>query len=270
MKKSLLALLFLVTGLANHSVLAFDQQHLRWDALLKKHVVWIAQGTASRVDYAGFQQDENTLRNYLQTLSAVSRQEFSAWSKPQQLAFLINAYNAFTIELILTRYPNLESIKDLGSLLRSPWKQRFFTLLGEHRNLDEIEHGMIRAKGVYDEPRIHVAVVCASIGCPALRDEAYVAQRLDAQLEDSFKRFLADRSRNRYNATSGQLEVSKIFDWYREDFSSGYREFTSLPQVFARYADTLADEDGIRQRIRAEQADIVFLKYDWKLNDIPR
>lgn len=268
MKKLLIALFLAAAGLINTAAFAFDQQHSRWDALLKKHVVWITNGTASQVDYAGFKRDSAALQQYLQELSAVTQQEFDAWSEPQQLAFLINAYNAFTIDLILTRYPDLKSIKDLGSLLQSPWKKRFFTLLGKERHLDELEHEMIRAKGVYDEPRIHVAVVCASIGCPALRDDAFVAERLDAQLEDSFKRFLADRSRNRYNASSGKLEVSKIFDWYQEDFNSGYQGFDSLPGVFARYADVLADDPAAQQRIRQGQAAISHLSYDWALNDV--
>ena len=84
-----------------------------------------------RSSYTGFQQDRGALKAYLDALSAVSRQEFDGWSKPQRLAFLINAYNAFTVELILTRYPDLKSIRDLGSLIRSPWKKQFFTLLGE-------------------------------------------------------------------------------------------------------------------------------------------
>jgi hypothetical protein len=266
--KSILLALFTVAAMLTHTVaLAFDHQHSRWDGLLKKHVAWINQGTASQVSYTGFQQDADALQQYLRELSAVSQQEFAAWSKPRQLAFLINAYNAFTVELILTRYPNLKSIKDLGSVLQSPWKKRFFTLLGQERHLDELEHEMIRAQGVYDEPRIHVAVVCASIGCPALRDEAFIADRLEAQLEDSFKRFLADRSRNRYNSSSDKLEVSKIFDWYQEDFTRGYQGFTSLPGVFARYADVLADDATARERIRQGQAVIDYLSYDWVLND---
>jgi hypothetical protein len=163
----------------------------------------------------------------------------------------------------------LNSIKDLGSLFRSPWQKEFFQLLGKPRDLDEIEHGMIRRKGVYDEPRIHFAVNCASIGCPALRDEAFVADKLDNQLEDSLKRFLADRSRNRFNPQTGSVEVSKIFDWYKEDFSSGYGGFNSLQEVFAQYAKLLADKAEDRQRLKEGKVSIQFLDYDWGLNDVP-
>jgi len=187
--------------------------HRAWTELLGKHVVLIDQGRASRVAYADLQTDSGRLQNYLQGLSAVSQAEFTEWSKNDGLAFLINAYNAFTLKLILTRYSKLESIKDLGSLLRSPWKQRFFTLLGQEQSLDDIEHETMRKPGAFDDPRVHMAVNCASIGCPMLREEAYVGTRLDAQLDDQVRRFLSDRTRNRYSAASNALEVSSIFKW---------------------------------------------------------
>jgi hypothetical protein len=242
---------------------AFDHSHAQWDALTKKHVVWLPGGHASQVDYAGFARERRALQTYLDSLSAVSRDEYDGWSKPQQLAFLINAYNAFTVELILTRYPDLKSIRDLGSLFRSPWKRKFFTLLGEARHLDDVEHGMIREPGVFDEPRIHMAVNCASIGCPALHTDAFVADRLDAQLEDSTLRFLSDRSRNRHDAPSATLYVSKIFDWYGEDFKA---QAGSVAAWLARYAAQLADDPVSQQAIRAGNARIRFLDYDWRLN----
>lgn len=243
---------------------AFD--HGAWDALLGRHVAWVSDGTASRVDYTGFQSDVEDLDAYLAALSDVPLQEFATWDGAQRLAFLVNAYNAFTVRLVLTRYPDLDSIKDLGSLFSSPWKQRFFTLLGEQRHLDDIEHGLIRPPGAYDEPRIHFALVCAAIGCPALRDEAFVADRLDQQMEDSLVRFLSDRSRNRYNPDTGTLAVSKLFDWYEEDFSRGDHGFKSVRDLLARYAHLLADRGPDRDRIRRGQAEIRYLAYDWRLN----
>jgi hypothetical protein len=268
MKRLTMLMLVLISAVAGTAVYAFDHRHAVWDELLRKHVVWINGGTASQVNYAGFQRESWKLRRYLDALSGVSRSEFNAWTRTQQLAFLINAYNAFTIELVLTEYPNLDSIKDLGTVFRSPWKQKFFTLLGEKTHLDHVEHGLIRAPGVYNEPRIHVAVVCASIGCPALRDEAFISQRLDSQLEDSFRRFLSDRTRNRYDSGADKLEVSKIFDWYEDDFNKGHNGFYSLRAVFSKYADVLADTAADRQRIRDQQVDIGYLSYDWGLNDL--
>ena len=268
MQRTLLITSILLTIFYSHLAIAFDHQHQNWHTLLQKHVHWINNGTASQVDYAGFQKDKVTLDAYLKSLSNVSRSEFDGWNRQQQLAFLINAYNAFTIDLILTDYPDLKSIKDLGSFLRSPWKKEFFTLFGEPRHLDYIEHDLIRADGVYNEPRIHVAVVCASIGCPALRNEAYTDKKLNAQLEDSMRRFFSDRSRNRYNPSTGKLEVSKIFSWYGDDFNKGHAGFDSLQSVFARYAELLANDPSNRRRIRDGQVDWLYLNYDWGLNDI--
>jgi len=251
----------------SNAALAFDQNHAAWDALLKRHVVVAQNGGSSRVDYAGFHADRSALQAYLDGLSSVTETEYRGWTREQQLAFLINAYNAYTINLVLARYPDLKSIKDLGSFLKSPWKKEFFMLLGAERSLDGVEHGLIRAPGAFDEPRIHFAVNCASIGCPMLRDNAYVGERLDSQLEDSVRRFLGDRSRNRYDAASGELEVSRIFDWYQADFEKGNRGISSVPQFLARYADFLADGAVARAAVRQGRAQIRYLDYDWTLND---
>jgi len=262
MRKLLLTLLILL--LPGFALAAFDHSHAHWDALTKKYVVWLPGGHASQVDYGGYKADRKGLKSYLDGLSAVNQSEYDGWKKPEKLAFLINAYNAYTVELILTEYPNIRSIKELGSLITSPWKKRFFSLLGKPRSLDDVEHGMIRAPGVFDEPRIHMAANCASIGCPALRSEAFVAARLDAQLEDSVVRFLSDRSRNRFKPQNGRLEVSKIFDWYGKDFAA---KSGSVEAWLAQYADKLADEPKNQQMIRDRKAKLEFLDYDWALNE---
>ena len=267
-RRQTLALLAAIAALpqAAHAQ-AIDHSHAAWTTLLKKHVVLIDGGKASQLRYAGMAADRATLKAYTDSLSAVSASTFEAFSKPQQMAWLINAYNAFTVELILTRYPKLESIKDLGSLFQSPWKPKWVPLLGTQVSLDDIEHEMLRKRGSYDEPRVHFAVNCASIGCPALREEAFVAERLEAQLEEQSRRFMSDRTRNRLNVERGRLEVSKIFDWFGEDFRLGHRGVDSLATFMARHAEQLADAPAQRERIRAKQLDIGFLDYDWKLND---
>ena len=267
MKQLLSALLLLLSS--DLAAQAFDHSHSAWDALLKRHVVLIGGGNASQVDYAGMQTDHAALKGYLDDLSAVTLDQYRRWSRPERLAFLINAYNAFTVDLILTKYPDIQSIKELGSLFRSPWKKRFFTLLGKKRHLDELEHDLIRTPGAFDEPRIHFAVNCASIGCPMLRNEAYTAGQLEHQLEDAMARFLSDSSRNRFDAETGTLWTSKIFDWYGEDFEQGHHGFTSLPATLSRYADRLGKrsvED--ERRLREGEFGIEFLDYDWRLNDV--
>lgn len=224
-------------------------------------------GKSSRVNYAGFVRDRAQLKNYLDALSGVSGADFGNWSKPQQLAFLINAYNAFTVEKVLTRYPDLKSIRDFGKVIGNPWKDRFFTLFGRETTLDAIEHDMIRAPGRYEDPRIHFAVNCASIGCPMLREEAFVAARIDAQLDEQALRFMSDRSRNRFDASTRGLALSSIFDWYGKDFARGWKGYTSLDQWLAHHADQLTDRPEVRAMIRAGNLPVSFLDYDWRLND---
>jgi len=274
----LLLIALLAQGFACDAIAqSFDHSHRAWTALLKKHVALLDGGKASQVRYSGFHQDRGALKSYLASLSTVTPPEFAGWSKAQRMAFLINAYNAFTVEKILTRYPDIRSIWDFGKFFGNPFKDRFFTLLGETSSLDQIEHETLRKPGAYDEPRVHFAVNCASIGCPMLREEAYVAERLDEQLEEQARRFLSDRSRNRYDTERGALEVSRIFDWYKEDWTSGHRGFEgkrepmrSRSQYFAAYATLLADSPAQRKQIADQKAEIRFLEYDWALNDVKR
>lgn len=244
----------------------YDHQGSAWDALLKKHVTWLPDQTQSRVAYAGFQADRAALKAVLDGFSAVGQTTFDGWTRAQQMAFLINAYNAFTIELVLTGYPGIRSIKDLGSLIQSPWKKKFFSLFGQRQHLDWIEHEQLRAR--YADPRIHGAIVCASIGCPALRPEAFTADRLDAQLDDGLRRFLSDRTRNRYQ--NGRLEVSLIFKWFRTDFEQGHQGFATVQDVFARYAKQLTDQPEGQAALRAKTVPVAYLDYDWSLNDAGR
>ena len=250
------------------SAVAFDQSHVAWDALLRKHVRLISNGYASQVDYKGCVEDRAGLRTYLQSLSAVTPTQYAGWSKAQQYAFLANAYNAFTIEKILTRYPALMSIRDFGTVIGNPWKDRFFTLLGKPQHLDGIEHETMRAPGAFDDPRVHVAVNCASIGCPMLNNRAFTAERLDAQLDELLMRFMSDRSRNRYNVQTKTVELSRIFDWYRGDFEKGHKGFSSINDVVAKYADQLANSPADRAQLRSGQTPLRFLEYDWSLNDV--
>lgn len=263
MRRLFVLLLMLLSGLAQAQ---FDPTYGRWDALVKKHVRWLPDNKQSRVDYAAFQADRAALKLVLDGLSTVPKAEFDTWPREQRMAFLINAYNAFTVELILTKYPDLKSIKELGSFVQSPWKKKFFVLLGEERTLDWIEHEQLRP--LYNDPRVHGAVNCASIGCPALRNEAFTAARLEAQLEDGMLRFLGDRTRNRVQG--GQLEVNAIFKWFKDDFEKGQQGFSRVEDVFAKYAAQLSDKPEEQARLRAKTLPIRHLEYDWSLNLVGR
>ena len=258
---------FLAALLTTLPVLALDHTHKAWDDLLHKHVRYLAGGNASRVDYAGMAKDHAALKAVLADYAKVTRSEFDGWTKAQQQAFLINDYNALTIEKILMRYPDIKSIRDFGTVFGNPWKDKFFTLFGEPANLDTIEHETLRKPGAYDEPRVHFAVVCASIGCPMLRNEAFTAGKLESQYQDGMARFLSDRTRNRYDPASGKLEISMIFKWYGGDFEKGNKGFSSVKQAMAKFAEQLADKPEDRTAVREQKADVSFLDYDWSLND---
>ncbi|MCC5936361.1 MAG: DUF547 domain-containing protein [Lunatimonas sp.] len=221
--------------------------HETFDRLLQKHVS--ADGS---VDYPGFMKDKSQLEEYLASLSeqAPDRQ---TWSEAEQLAYWINAYNAFTIKLIIYHYP-VKSIRDIGPklnipLIRTVWHLEFFEIGGQKASLDEIEHAILRKE--FEEPRIHFAINCASISCPALAREAYTAERLDEQLEYAARRFVNDSTKNRIQP--GKVEISEIFSWFKGDFTKS----GSLIDFLNRYSDV---------KIHPE-ARMGYLPYDWNLNE---
>ena len=238
------------------SIFAFDHQHPQLGQLLSSAVH--LQNNQSQVDYRWLKIHQNELQSYLDQLSAVRLSEYQHWSEPEQLAFLINSYNSFTLSLILSQYPDLSSIKELGSWLSSPWKQEFFSLLGQKRNLDWIEHKQLRAQ--FKEPRIHFAIVCASKGCPPLSPIPYQPALLDRQLEQATQRFLSDPSRNRYEPKSRTLYLSKIFDWFAEDFQS---QAGSVPRFVAPW---MGANQAQQTELATDKIQIQFLDYDWSLN----
>ena len=268
------AALFTTTLMMTASAQSFDHSHAAFSALLKKHVVLVDGGKTSKVNYVELGKDRAAVKGYLESISKVSEAEFNGWTKPQRMAFLINAYNGFTLELILQNYPT-KSIKDIGGTFDNRWKRKFFKLFGQDSYLDKIEHETLRKPGTYDEPRVHFALNCASIGCPSLREEAFTADKLDKQLEEQAVRFLSDRSRNRYEVKSEKLEVSMIFKWFKEDWESGYKGFDnktpaikSREDYFARYAKQLADAPADQQKIADGKAAVSFLDYDWSINAV--
>lgn len=254
-------MLMMTATMLSTAAMGFDHDYAAYAAVLHKHVRWTADGHSSVVDYTTLKHEQEALDGVLSTFSAVDKADFERWEAAAQMAFLINAYNAFTLKLILTRYPDIRSIREFGTVWSSPWKQDFFTLFGERRTLDWIEHRQLRPR--YHDARIHFAVNCASIGCPALRPEPYRAARLDTQLTDQQRRFLTDRSRNLFNASRGVLSVSPIFKWYSEDFMADNK---GLEAWLASQASLLADTPIDQARIAKGQFKLDYLSYDWKLN----
>ena len=244
--------LFLLFGRA----FAFDHSHAQFDKVLKDVVV--QTGKFSRVKYQDLKKNPKLLEEYLAALSAVQQSEFKGFQENERLAFLINAYNAFTLKLIIDNYP-VKSIKEIGGIFSSPWKRKFFKLLGEDFHLDRIEHDIIRKD--FDEPRIHFAVNCASIGCPPLAPFAFVAAKLDEQLEQVTLNFISDSSQNRWNAAKRSFEISSIFKWYGSDFN---RKHTNHGAFLATKMGLPAEtrKDALAGRVKYD-----YLDYDWSLND---
>ena len=220
--------------------------HQAWTVLLQKYV-----DEKGMVDYKAFLKDREQLKNYLQLLEENPPSE--QWSEAEKLAYWINAYNAYTIDLVLEHYP-LKSIKDIGSIIQipfvnSPWDIKFIEIGGKQYDLNNIEHNIIREE--FEEPRIHFALVCAAVSCPKLRREAYTAKELEAQLEEQTKAFLAKPERNKIGSKG--VKISKLFDWYQGDFTKE----GSLIDFLNQYAPVQIKEG----------AEIDYMEYDWRLNE---
>ena len=242
--------------------------HEIWNDLLTRFVNLSADGTASRVDYEGFAESRQKLAAYLNELASVSKVDFDRWSVAEQLAFLINAYNAWTVELILEHYPGIESIRDIGLLPGAAWRLRIVELFGWEISLDNLEHNMIRGWDRFHEPLIHFAVNCAAIGCPALSDRAYSGATLKDQLDRNARYFLKDRSRN--YTIRGDLYVSPIFRWYREDFQNGWGGYESLSAFLAEHREALGLSEAQKAALMSGRIRIRFSRYDWSLNSLHR
>ncbi len=251
-----LSLLLALPALASESeISSFDQSHSLWNKVLKGYV--IVEGPTSWVQYSTLKKNPEELNQYLSQLESVTKTDFSRFSENEKLAFLINAYNALTVKLILDHYP-LKSIKDLGGLFSSAWKIKFFTLFGEKHRLDDIEHKMIRK--AFNEPRIHSVLVCAAKSCPGLRNEAFTASRLDEQLDNATITFLRDPKRNYFDANARVIYLSSIFKWYGDDFDKKYGSIKAF--IAPRIAKNPTEETMIRN----DATVIKYLNYDWSLN----
>lgn len=255
----------LLTAVSALALADFD--HSQWDSLLKDNVVELREGRATQVNYDGMLANRGQLSNYLTAIADVQKSDFETWAHAEQLAFLINAYNAWTVEFILTEYPELDSIKDLGSFFNSPWSQEIVSLFGEQVSLDDVEHEMIRGWGRYNEPRIHFAVNCAAIGCPALGAEAFTGENLDQLLDKNTRRFMSDRERNYF--ANGRFYLSKIFDWYEEDFEKGWNGYNSLAEFVADYQKELDLSSEGMSAIANNRFRVRYTAYDWGLNKVP-
>ncbi|MEL7220272.1 MAG: DUF547 domain-containing protein [Bacteroidota bacterium] len=230
----------------NLSSTAQPINHASWDSLLRQHV-----DEYGLVNYQAMLKDSNALNAYLDLLSK-NAPNTKSWTEAEQMAYWINAYNAFTIKIILDHYP-VKGIKDIKNgvpFVNSVWDIKFFKIADEEFDLNNIEHGILRKK--FDDPRIHFALVCASMSCPKLQKFAFTAEQLDAQLEQASREFFNDSFRNKIN--DKPIRLSKILSWYWMDFKGQYDGRYAL---INRYTDLDV----------SSEEEIDFLDYNWELNE---
>lgn len=241
----------LQTGIEGGSA-TFD--HGLFDEILQAHVVLEEGG----VDYAGLKEDEGKLDEYLASLAEAPLEELT---ESEQLALLINAYNGYTLKLILENYPGISSIQDLSN----PWTTERYVVGGHTLSLDQIEHNIIRP--LYKDPRIHFVVNCAAKDCPYLADEALTGERLEEQLEERTRAILQDS--NFVRVEGNRLHFTRIMHWYGDDFVNS--DFKGAQATVAAYIAGYAT-DEVRRFIEAANGDPATraMEYDWTLNDVSR
>lgn len=245
MKNVKYIILIILLGFSNKDLMAQENKtHQTWNELLSRNV-----DSLGHVNYQGFIDEKETFHSYLCALEKEAPKD--DWTESEKLAYWINAYNAFTVELIIDNYP-VETIKDLGGKLfkvNTAWDIKFIKIEGVEYDLNNIEHGIIRKD--FEEPRIHFAVNCASVSCPKLRNEAYVGSKLDEQLDDQVRDFLSDESRNIVGSETAKL--SKIFKWFSGDFTKKM----TLNEFINQYTEVKLTDSTV----------IDYFEYDWNLNE---
>lgn len=221
------------------------------------------------VDYRGMKGDSSALDQYLKQAAALSADEFSVWDEEKRLAFLFNLYNAATVRMILDHYP-VESIKDIGSFFKGPWDQKVVQLFGETTTLDVLEHDILRKE--YNEPRLHMTLVCAAKACPPLRNELYTADRLNEQMDDQTVLLLKHPLKFKIDREQGIVYFSSIFKWFGDDFIKNYspsvgfdglnKKEKAIASFCANYLQTADKEYLMSGNYRVK-----YLDYDWSLNE---
>ena len=227
--------------------------------VLKKYV-----DSSGRVDYEKLKGDRQKLDQFNAGIASVSPALYESWTKEEKIAFLVNAYNSLTLESIINHYP-VKSIKDIFGV----WDRQQFKVIGQEMTLNNIEHETLRKN--FNEPRIHMALVCASIGCPNLRTEPYTSQKLNAQLDRQSRIFLANPRNFRIERDSNKVYVSSIFKWFGEDFEKNYGKTQNLAGLnnketaFLNFISQYVSPAD-REYLHQGGYHVDYLNYDWSLN----
>ena len=220
------------------SLFAQKPNHANWSSLLKKHVT-----SAGKVNYKGFKKDVTKVDAYISDLKKHAPQ--SSWSSNEKKAYWINAYNAFTVKLILTKYPT-KSIKSLKFNGKSAWDHKWIDISGKKLSLNDIEN--VKLRKTFKDARIHFVINCASYSCPILLNKAITASNINQLLTQQTKKFLSDQTRNKISANKAQ--ISELFKWYSTDFGD-------IITFINKYSTTKV----------AKGTAVTYLKYNWNINE---
>lgn len=262
-------------GLEEVKTDSFDHSYATYNSLLKRYVI------NARVNYEGFINSRAEFETFLRALGSVDENVFESWTEEQRLAFWINAYNAFTIKAIIDHYPIKRSFTLVGIFyapsdsilqIKGVWTKLQFRALGNMVTLDEIEHQILRKK--FNEPRIHMAINCASISCPDLRNEAYTPEKLEEQLADASTNFVNNPDKGVYvNEQSGKVKLSKIFKWFGDDFINNYgskklfNNYSLKENAVLNFTSEYIESEEVKEYLMNNKLKIGYLGYDWHLNE---
>lgn len=260
----------LAVGFASNAH-AFDRECAAWDRTLES----FTQG--GQVNYKALKDAPRVLDEYLEGLGSLKESEYAAWSRADKIAFWINAYNALTIKAIVDHYPiqpsfpaSLRYPKKSIRQIPGVWDELKFLVMGRGMTLNQIEHETLRKQ--FREPRAHMALVCASAGCPPLRGEAYAGDKLETQLNDQARRFLSDPAKFRIDRAASRVSLSPIFKWFGEDFiqayspDKGFEGRSASEKAALNFVSRYVDDNDARF-VRDEKFAIRYLDYDWSLNE---
>ena len=230
-----------------------------YNSILKEYVN--AEGL---VDYERLKENRQKLDDFNAAIGAVMPSTYDSWTEAEKIAFLINAYNSFTLESIIDNYPT-KSIRNIIGV----WKIRKFDIVGEKLTLDHIEHQILRKE--FNEPGIHVALVCAAISCPPLRREAYTGNQLEEQLDDQAKKFLGNSQGFKIDSQNNTIYLSSIFKWFGEDFEKTYGQEPNIDGLnetetaIVNYAHKYVNSDA-QKFLKQGGYQVKYSDYDWSLN----
>ncbi len=268
------ALLMLIclrnAGAAEGEKAGFD--HSDYAAVLKAYV-----NDNGMVNYKAMKANPDKLESFLNRIARLDKRTYQGWSPDEKIAFWINAYNGITLKVIIDHYPikaswaaSLRYPKNSIRQIDGAWDELKHSVMGRAMTLDDIEHETLRKD--FEEPRIHVALVCAAMGCPPLRNEPYVGKRLKAQFADQLRSFLRNPKKFKIDRNKGRVYISPIFKWFGEDFEKKYAtdtkfsEHSRTERAVLKYVSERLDETQARHLAQAKY-DIKYLDYDWSLNE---